>query len=404
MKLNHFIGGVLLVAGTTIGAGMLAIPVSSGFMGFAPSISLFILCWLFFLVTAILLIDVNDSIKVESNLITMAGKTLGAAGKAFTWVVYLLLLYSLTAAYIAGSAPLFQDFIQAITGLDVPVHVCYFALPVIFGFFVYLGTTGVDLINRLFMFALILSYVILVAFVPSHIDFNLLKHFDFESSVIGLPIIITSFGYHIIIPTLGTYLNHDRKHLLLTVIFGSLITFIVIALWQFLVLGVVPLEGKISLANTWFIEGGSSATPLAKILKTPLISVTAHFFSFFAIVTSFLGVSLSLADFVTDGFRLKKSWEGRLIACLLTFVPPVLFVFTYQRGFVLALEYAGAFVALLLGLLPAAMAWKLKSRFYQSFEGKALLIFIGLVSIAIVVVDILIQQGTFTHLLDRYRG
>ena len=35
-KDNRLIGGILLVAGTAIGAGMLALPVSTSFGGFIP--------------------------------------------------------------------------------------------------------------------------------------------------------------------------------------------------------------------------------------------------------------------------------------------------------------------------------------------------------------------------------
>jgi tyrosine-specific transport protein len=118
--------------------------------------------------------------------------------------------------------------------------------------------------------------------------------------------------------------------------------------------------------------------------------ISARFFSFFAIVTSFLGVALGLADFLTDGFKIKKTWEGRLVACALTFIPPLIFVFTYQRGFYLALEHAGAFVAILLGILPCLMAWKLKSApFYQSVMGKTLLLSIMIFSLLVVIIDLL---------------
>ncbi|MBI5274658.1 MAG: tyrosine transporter [Chlamydiales bacterium] len=405
MRINHLIGGILLVAGTSIGAGMLAIPVGTGFMGFFPSLILFSVCWMFFLITAIFFIDVNASVKVNSNLITMADKTLGIVGKGFTWVVYLLLLYALTAAYIAGSAPLFQAFFSSLFHINVPINVCYFALPVVFGFFVYLGTTGVDMANRILMGGLVIAYIGLVLFVPSHIQLPLLMHHDFPSGIVGLSIVITSFGYHIIIPTLSTYLKHDRKQLITTVVIGSLITLFVYVVWQFLVLGVVPLTGKVSIAHTWFVEGGSAAKPLAQIIKHPLVGITAIFFSFFAIVTSFLGVSLSLADFVTDGFKLKMSWEGRVIACLLTFIPPVFFVFAYPRGFILALDYAGIFVILLLGLLPAAMAWKLKShRFYNSLLGKILIVAIVIISIGVIVLDVLNHLGYGQKFIFSYRG
>ncbi len=404
MKINHTLGGIFLVAGTSIGAGMLAIPIGTGFMGFFPSIILFLACWLFFLVTAVFFIDVNDSVKVESNLITMAGKTLGLPGQIFTWGIYLLLLYSLTAAYIAGSAPLFQASLAYIH-VHVPLWLCYLALPLVFGAFVYLGTEEVDIVNRLLMTGLIGSYLFLILGVPQQIQTSNLLHFDSALGVIGLPIVITAFGYHIILPTLGTYLKHNRKKLIQTVIFGSLMTLFVYIIWQMLVLGVVPLTGKTSLAQTWFYEGGSAATPLAKMMKNSLVSTASYFFSFFAIITSFLGVSLSLVDFVSDGFRLKKGHKGRLLACAITFVPPIFFVLSYERGFIMALEYAGIFVILLLGILPACMALKIKKpSFYTSALGKFLVLSIIVISLGALIIVIGNQIGTFNHLLLRYRG
>ncbi|MGE0198561.1 MAG: amino acid permease [Simkaniaceae bacterium] len=402
MKINHFIGGILLVAGTTIGAGMLALPVMSAFVGFFPSLVIFLLCWLVMLSTAFFFLDANFAVEGEPNLISMVHKTLGGWGKVLSWVVYLLLLYSLTAAYIAASAPLFSSAIEYVTGYALPDWLSPFALPLIFGSFVYLGTLGVDVINRLLMLGLGVSYFLLVGFLPEHIDNTLLTHTDWSPILVVFPVVITSFGYHIIIPSLTTYMHHDRKKLRWILMIGSLLPLIIYILWQVLILGVVPIEGKESLVEAW--RAGASATqPLTQILKSKWITIGAHFFSFFAIVTSFLGVTLSLSDFLTDGFKIKKSWEGRLFACVLTFVPPLVFVFTYQRGFFVALEYAGAFVAILLIFLPAMMAWKLKEpRFYSTFWGRILLIFVILFAFFIVVVDILQQWGSFQPLISKY--
>ena len=175
MRINHYIGGVLLVAGTTIGAGMLALPVMSSFVGFFPSIMIFLLCWGVMLATAFFFLDVNLAVKGEPNLISMAHQTLGGWGKGVSWAFYLLLLYSLTAAYIAASAPLFSSAFFYITGKMLPQWVAPFCLPLIFGFFVYLGTLGVDLINRLLMVGLCVAYVLLVGFLPEYIEVDLAK-------------------------------------------------------------------------------------------------------------------------------------------------------------------------------------------------------------------------------------
>lgn len=402
MKINHYIGGILLVAGTTIGAGMLALPVLTSFVGFFPSICIFLLCWLVMLATSFFFLDVNLAVEGEPNLISMAHKTLGGWGKGLSWIVYLLLLYSLTAAYISASAPLFTSAVKAMTGYTLPDWLSPFSLPIIFGFFVYLGTLGVDMINRLLMIGLCVSYLILVGFLPEHIEGTLLTHIDWTPTLVTFPVVITSFGYHIIIPSLTTYMNHDRKHLRRTLIIGSLLPLVIYILWQVLILGIIPIFGENSLVSAW--RAGSSATiPLSQLIHNKWVVVGAHFFSFFAIVTSFLGVTLSLSDFLTDGFKIKKTWEGRLLACLMTFVPPLVFVLTYQRGFFVALEYAGAFVAILLIFLPAMMAWKLNtSKFYRSGWGRLLLSFVILFAIFIVAVDILEQWGTLKPLLSKY--
>jgi len=402
MKMNHFIGGILLVSGTTIGAGMLALPVMTSFVGFFPSLLIFGVCWLVMLLTAFCFLDVNCSIKGEVNLISMADKMLGTWGKVLSWIVYLLLLYSLTAAYIAAGTPLVQKGVHALIGYEMPYVLANFSLPVIFGAFVYLGTLGVDLVNRFLMFGLGLSFLLLIVFLPEHVQPALLLHVDFAPTYIALPVVITSFGYHIIIPTLTTYLNHDKKHLRLTLVIGSILPLVIYVLWQIGTLGIIPIEGKHSLMEAWK-QGSSAVVPLAQIVASSSIRLTAYFFSFFAIVTSFLGVSLSLSDFLTDGFKLKKTWEGRLFAIALTFIPPLIFVLTYPRGFILALEYAGAFVAILLIFLPAIMAWHLKKpKFYKTAVGKTMLITLMLFAAFIVVIDILEQWGCFKHLIAKY--
>ena len=386
-RISHFLGGTLLVAGTTIGGAMLAVPTATAFMGFYPSLLLLVVCWFFMLLSGFFFIDVNCAFKDETNIISMAGRTLGLLGKSIGWVFYMLLLYALIAAYIAGSTSLFEMGIYALSGWQMPGWVSPFALPLLFGSFIYFGTLGVDIVNRVLMVGLFASYLILILFVPSHVNASLLNHIDFKMAGLAVPVVITSFGYHIIIPSLSTYMHHDKKKLKKAIFWGSFLALAIYIIWQILVIGVVPLSGPLSLTSTW-IKGENAADPLAVILGEGWISKGALFFSFFAIVTSFLGVSLSLSDFLVDGLKIKKTWEGRIGACLLTFIPPLFFVLTYKRGFYLALEHAGAFVAILLIFLPAAMVYKIKTlEKYQAIKWKIILLFVALFAFAVVLVD-----------------
>lgn len=397
VRTDRFWGGVLLVAGTSIGAGMLVLPVSTGFSGFVPSFLLLFLCWLFMLVTAFLFLEVNLSIKGQINLVTMASVTLGNPGKIFSWVIYLLLLYSLTAAYIAASSSMFLSVLNYIFTADLPSWVGPFPLLLFFGFIIYLGTKTIDHLNRVLMLGLVITYLILIFFLPSHVQYDLLKRVDWNASIISIPLIITSFGFHIIIPTLTNYLHHRPSQLRWMLVVGSAIPFIVYSLWEFLALGTVPLIGEESLVNA-YEKGESVGIPLTYWVKNSSFALAIPFFSFFAVITSFLGVTTSLSDFLRDGFKLKNTGSGKVIACILTFIPPLVFVLTDPRGFYVALEYAGAFVALLLGVLPALMAWRL----YKSFYGRCLLVTVILISLFIVVVDCLGHFGVLKPLIRAY--
>jgi tyrosine-specific transport protein len=398
-KDNRLIGGILLVAGTATGAGMLALPVITSFGGFIPSIFIFLLCWCFTLISAFFFLEVNLAIRGEPNLVSMAGKTLGFWGKAVSWFFYLLLLYALLAAYIAGCSPLFESAFKHFFHVVFPSWFPPFALPFLFGGFVYLGTKKVDYLNRILMLGLVVSYFLLIGYCPVHVQSSRFLHIDALASLFAVPIVVTSFGYHIIIPTLTTYLNHDVKRLRLALLVGSSIPFVIYLLWQWIVIGSVSLP---ELTDAWR-EGLPATAPLSKVIPSSWVGVSARFFSFFAIVTSFLGVSLSLSDFLTDGLRIKKTAEGRVLAVLLTFVPPLLFVFTYQKSFYVALEYAGVFVSVLLGILPSLMVLKLKQSILLSTFHRKFWAFLSIVFFAsVILLNFLQKQGMLDFLIEPY--
>ncbi len=397
---SKLIGGVLLVAGTATGAGMLALPVSTGMAGFLPSLMVFIFYWAYMTYTAFLMLEVNLWIGEGTNLISMARQTLGRWGQAFSWLIYLFLLYALTTAYIAGSAPIVIDGIKALTGFILPEWAGAIPLLTIFGFFVYKGMHSVDRVNRLLMLGLVVAYGLLVVFLTPHVDGELLRHVDMKYVLMGVSVVATSFGFHIIIPSLVTYLEGDVAKLKRVLVIGSAIPLLVYILWEFLTLGIIPITGPHGIRQG-YLEGSNGAHLLTAFLGHSLIAMVARFFSFFAIVTSFLGVSLSLSDFLADGLRIRKTRGGRVLLYLMTFVPPLVITLIDPRAFLSALEYAGAFgVVTLLGLLPAMMVWSGRYRkrlaegsSFRTPGGKALLVVVMLISLGVIVMEIAIKTN-----------
>lgn len=391
------VGAVLLVSGTTIGAGMLALPVTTGLAGFIPSLVIMTAIWLFMMLTAYYLLEVNLRLKGESNLISMMHKTLGRPGEVVSWITYLLLLYSLTAAYMVGCSQILADVLSGILPFEAPEWIWPVAIFLVFAIFVYFGTEVVDMLNRILMGCLIITYFSLIGLGCCRVNPPMLTHYDWNFLLPSISVVLTTFGYHIIIPTLTTYLEHDSKLLKRAIFIGSLIPFIIYLLWQFLVMGVVPVHGVNSLSEA--AEKGLQVTFFLKtILASPWVGMAVRAFAFFAIVTSLLGVSLSLSDFLADGLKIKKTHWGKFFLIILTFVPPLLFALFYPQGFITALKYAGIFVVILLALLPGLMAWceRYGSETDRSFiksdfkvaGGKGLLVFTILFSVLLLGVEI----------------
>ncbi len=395
--MHKLIGGILLVAGTTIGAGMLALPISTGLAGFWPSMLLLVFCWGFMAFTAFLMLEVNLWMEDNTNLITMARRTLGRGGEILSWATYLFLLYALTTAYIAGSGPLVITIMHKLTGVVLPAYIGSIPLLLLFGFCVYRGTASVDYVNRILIVGLVISFAVLVVLLTPHVDPALLRQVVKWPAVgIAISLVVTSFGYHIIIPTLITYLKRDVKQLKLVILVGSLIPLAVYLIWELLILGIIPVEGLHGLAHG-YEEGIDAAQLLSKRMDGHAIGMIAQLFSFFAVVTSFLGVSLSLSDFLSDGLKIKKTRAGRTVLYALTFLPPVVFTLADPRIFFTALEYAGAFgVVVLLALLPALMTWRGRyhHRFPSTFKvpgGKLSLIAAIMISVCIIGLEIFNQ-------------
>ncbi|MEC7840149.1 MAG: aromatic amino acid transport family protein [Chlamydiota bacterium] len=395
---NRVIGGVLLVSGTTIGAAMLALPPVTGLAGFYPSATLFFIYWAFFAFTAFLMLEVTLWMEEDTNLITMARRTLGIGGEALSWVTYLFLLYSLTTAYLAGSSSIVLNTIHTFTGYTMPSWFGPLPLLFIFGFFVYRGAKFVDVANRVFMLGLTFTYCATVYLLFPHVQSSNLNYSDPQFLLISNSVLATSFGFHIIIPSLATYLKRNVRQLRLTILIGSSIPLVVYLIWEWVSLGVIPLEGRYGIIQG-YEEGANGAYLLGGLLGNSSISMLLRLFAFFSIVTSFLGVSLSLRDFLADGFKIEKTHKGKIKLYLMTFAPTLLFMWTYPRAFLSALEYAGAFgVMILLGFLPAVMVWR--GRYSQGLPtkfrtpgGKVALIIVMVFSSLVVFLEIANKLG-----------
>jgi len=350
-KPGTLLGGTLLVAGTCIGGGVLALPVITGMSGFVPSIALYLLCWVFMASTGLLYLEVADWMEGESNIISMAEKTLGRFGKAGAWAVYLFFFYCLTIAYIAGCGSLLAEI------FPIPNWIGPIAIVAAFSPFVFSGAKVVGRLNLFLMLGLALSYFAFILTGYQFVSVERLAQKNWSLSFVALPVIFAAFGYQGIIPTLNSYFHRNLPKTRQAILLGSFLPLIFYVVWQWLILGIVPADGEGGLAEA-LDKGYNAVHPLKTILGSSHVYVIGQFFAFFALSTSFFGVTLGLQDFLADGLKVEKNRKGKLLLGAIVFIPPTVIATVNPHIFVASLNVAGGIgSALLLGLLPIMMVW-----------------------------------------------
>jgi tyrosine-specific transport protein len=226
-----------------------------------------------------------------------------------------------------------------------------------FGIVVYFGTRAVDFSNRILMIGLIFSYFSMLFFGISKINASLLMYINMKFFLLPTAVLVTSFGFHNMIPSLTAYMKGDLKRTRLAIIGGSLIALFIYLFWIIFVLGIVPIGGSNGLYES-FLQGTEATISLKNILKSKFVANLAGWFAFFAIVTSFLTQSLGLCHFLADGLKMKPNLKNSSVLVVLTILPALVFALSYPNVFFKALGFAGAYCAVVLfGIFPALMAW-----------------------------------------------
>ncbi|MFA6303206.1 MAG: aromatic amino acid transport family protein [Legionella sp.] len=356
--LSRFIGGILLIVGTSIGAGMLALPVANAATGFWQSSIFLFLVWAFMTLGAFFILEANLYLSRGKHMVSMAEATLGNYGLLAAWVSYLFLLYTLLSAYISGGADILSSLV-----LQLGIHLLDWQasslFTLFFGLIVYGGIHWVDYTNRMLMFGKLAIYALLVVLITPHIQWHHFENGNVRAMSSSIMILITSFGFAIIVPNLRDYFDDDIKTLKKVILIGSLIPLFCYIAWDAVIMGAIPSSGPDGLTN--LMQSTHTTSDLAKLLSHTVhnktISALFSFFTSICMLTAFLGVSLCLYSFLADGLKLRQHGKHGLGLFLLTFLPPLLIVIYYPGAYIHALGYAGIFCIILLLLLPAQMCY-----------------------------------------------
>lgn len=395
---NRTFGSIFIVAGTTIGAGMLAMPLAAA--GVGPGITLLLLIglWALMCYTALLLVEVYQHAPADTGLGTLTRRYLGRLGQWLTGFSMLFLMYALTAAYISGAGELLAASLSQWFSTTISASSGVLLFTLIAGGIVCVGTHMVDMFNRVLFSAKIILLVVMLGLMMPHIHQTNLLTLPLEKGLVlsAIPVIFTSFGFHGSVPSIVNYLNGDVRKLRWVFITGSAIPLVAYIFWQLATLGAIDQSAfSALLASHAGLNGLLQA--IRQIVASPHVELAVHLFADLALATSFLGVSLGLFDYLADLCKRNANVTGRVQSGLMTFLPPLLFALFYPQGFVLALGYAGVALAVLALIIPAMLVWRSRQQHgaaaYRTAGGAPLLLLVLLCGIGVIVIQLFIALG-----------
>ncbi|MGV2988617.1 aromatic amino acid transport family protein [Vibrio sp. E150_011] len=410
---SKVLGSTLIIAGTTIGAGMLALPIASAGIGFGTSLIIMLGLWALMAYTALLMVELHQHADHSATLHTLAKQILGKKGQYIASIAMLVLFYALCAAYIAGGGGQFRERVQMILGIELSNTVATLIFTFLVALTVTLGTHAVDKLNRvLFTVKLFAMGGVLFLLAPS-VSHSYLLSMPVQQGLIlaAIPVIFTSFGFHGSIPAIVNYLKGDTGSLRKAIIIGSSLPLVIYVFWQIVTLGVV--------SQTTLLENAGLSNLISSLAQTVHVDKLATVIGVFAdlaLMTSFLGVSLGLFEYLRDlGSRYNTSTASndnetgsltskqRVIAALVTFTPPLCFALFYPQGFIMALGYAAIALATLAIFLPVAMIKKIRrdsksNNLYVVAGGQTALNLSFIVGLLIVASQVLISMNVLPSL------
>jgi tyrosine-specific transport protein len=360
---------IALVTGTTVGAGVLALPSSTAAAGFGPSTLALLATWAFMASTGLLFAEIATNLRKEENvnsrslgILAMTDKILGKAGSVPAGSAYLLIHYALLVAYIAGAGAVVSE----VCGLPQA------AGPVIFtamvgGVLTFGSNKLIDQFNNCWVVAVVFSFLGLMGLALPSVNQTNLQHSDFSAVATSIPTMLVALVYHNVVPTICSQLNYNKMEVTKAIVIGSVIPLLMFLLWNAVILGISPFTGSAVVDPLESLRGGSGG---------PLFSSLVNVFSEAAIITSFTGFVIGLLSFFQDlqppqasaavfsrnskpatSETEASSSKAALLLYAAVLIPPTVVAVAAPDIFSSALDFAGSYgITVLFGAMPIAMA------------------------------------------------
>ncbi len=254
----------MLVAGTCIGSGMIALPMTLAKIGIIPSVIFMVGIWL--------MMYFSSLVTIELNLKAGKGLALGSLGRKFSGKIaevigtssFKILSYALVAVYLYAGSSVIKSLLESSLLEEYSFNHILNIFALLSALVLLLPIKLIDYANRFLFVGLLVVIAILIIGLISIVNWSNLPlvssgYEDMKAWQIIVPVVFTAFGFQGSCHSFANYCNLDAKVLKKALFWGSLIPMLVYIIWNSSALAVVYdnnpnfyhqiIEGKIEVGD-----------------------------------------------------------------------------------------------------------------------------------------------------------
>ncbi|WP_241574485.1 aromatic amino acid transporter [Rosenbergiella nectarea] len=364
--------GAMIICGTVAGAGMFTLPVVMAGAWYSWSVVMLVISWFCMLLSGLLFMKVSLNFPLGAGYDTLTQALTPKWWGRLNGLSITFVLGILTYAYISASGPVYQQSLNTL-GFGLNGAEAKGLLTAVVALVVWLGTKGVSRLITFCLVAKLLLFFMLFGGLIHHIDLSQLLtpressqhptvYWPFLLAVV--PFCLASFGFHGNITGLISYYQGNERKVKQALIGGTLFALVIYLFWLTCTMGNIPRQGFPEISR----QGGDIHALIQAMhdrISQKSLGLLLDIFSHFAVICSFLGVTVGLFDFIADKLSFENSKAGRAKTALITFCPPLIASILFPQGFLMAIGYAGLFATFWALFTPALLAWNAHPRFAQ---------------------------------------
>ena len=360
--MKKLLNAIFLISGTAIGAGLIALPLTSVNLG--TNILVAIIFFMVFVAykTSMMTVDLNVANGKSASIVDLSRSISGEKAFIISMISFYTLSFSLLSVYFSGIANTLSSFFDF--NDNFIIIICGFLL----FFILNLKYSAFSKLNSILVVSLLV--IILSAIIQIHTKetsimtsvYVVPQSISASEIIAFLPIIFTSFGVQNICSHIFESLNKDRGKIKIAFLIGILIPAVVYIIWNSCVFENI-LAGDVQFfqkLQNHQISVGELIQFLCKSSENMYMEIFFKILSLFAIITSAVGIGLGLKKSIEESVTSSKYMASAVVCGI-----PVALCMAVPNAFINILSFGGMIATVFVIFVPYYL---LKKRLKQRMD------------------------------------